>query len=111
VSIATDVKVATLEAVVKTLQVRLQALEQVRTPAPVAVPRNNVLRQAEGARLRGAIREILAAHPDYSAKHVLKALASMDLGRPALPSVRAVQWHIKALRNARPVLRSAHIPH
>jgi hypothetical protein len=110
VSIATDVKVATLEAAVRTLQVRLQALEQVRTPTPVAAPRNNVLRQVEGARLRGAIREILAAHPDYSAKHVLKALAAVDLGRQTLPSVRAVQWHIKALRNAPHVLRTAGIP-
>jgi hypothetical protein len=110
VSIAVDVKVATLETVVKALQVRVQALEHVRAPAPAAPPRNNALRRAEGAQLRAAIERILAANPDYSAKHVLKALAAVDLGRQTLPSVRAIQWHITALRNTPPVLRSAHIP-
>jgi hypothetical protein len=103
-------RVLGLEEQMRKLLERVQALEHVKAPSPGTIPRNNALRRAEGAQLRAAIERILAANPDYSAKHVLKALASMDLGRQALPSVRAVQWHIKALRNTRCALRSESIP-
>ena len=103
-SIATDVKVATLEGLVKALLTRVQALEHLRVPA--APPRNNAKRRADGEHLRAAVETILASHPDYTAKHVLKALAAIDLGRPSLPSVRTVQWHLTALRNTHDVLRT-----
>lgn len=93
---------------VEQLEKRVQLLEGTR--APVAACRNNAQRRAEGAHLRAAIEEILAAHPDYTAKHVLRALAAIDLGRQELPSVRTVQWHITALRNTSPALRTTNIP-
>jgi hypothetical protein len=103
-----DMKVLGLEEQVRKLLERVKVLEQ---PQATGVPRrNNALRRAEGAQLRAAIEQILSTHPEYSAKHVLKALASIDLGRQTPPSVRAVQWHIKALRNAPHVLRTAAIP-
>jgi|SRR5450759_4591679 len=105
-----DMKVLGLEEQMRKLLERVRALEHVKAPSPGTLPRNNALRRAEGAQLRAAIERVLATHPDYSAKHVLKALAAVDLGRQTLPSVRAIQWHITALRNTPPVLRSAHIP-
>ena len=105
-SIATDFKVAALEASVKSLLARVHALEHPQVPAP-ATPRNNAKRRADGTHLRAAIEVILASHPEYTAKHVLKALASIDLGRQALPSVRTIQWHLTALRNTSAALRTA----
>jgi hypothetical protein len=105
-----DMKVLGLEEQMRKLLERVQGLERAQAPAPAAPPRNNALRRAEGAKLRASIERILTTHPEYSAKHVLKALAAVDFGRQTLPSVRAVQWHITALRNTPPVLRSAHIP-
>jgi len=61
---------------------------------------------ARGRRLRTAIEEILTTHPHYSAKHVLKALSSIDLGRQTPPSVRTVQYHVKVLRNMGDTLRT-----
>lgn len=81
---------------------RVEALEQMLA-ASRGEPRRrrkNFERQTEGDRLRAAVERILAAHPDYSAKHVLRELSPVDLGRQTLPSVRTVQWHISHIRKA-----------
>lgn len=100
-----------LAAMVENLAKRVATLEQMLATAR-AEPRrgrSNADRQADGNRLRAAIEGILSAHPEYTAKHVLRALSSADLGRQSLPSVRAVQWHVKALRNTPCALRSPQI--
>jgi hypothetical protein len=94
-----------LWAKVEQMEKRIQALENASAPSPSGPPRNNAARQAEGGRLRIAIEGILAAHPNYTAKYVLKALAAIDLGRQSLPSVRTVQWHLKTLRNTTRIAR------
>jgi hypothetical protein len=110
-SIAAEMKLVVLEGIIMALQARVLDLENARTPATGSLARrNNALRRAEGAQLRAEIERILAAHPDFSAKHVLKALASVDLGRQTPPSVRVVQWHIQAVRNTRAALRSGCVP-
>ncbi len=97
---------------VEDLAKRVATLEQMLATSrkDPAFRRNNAARRVEGDKLRAAIEGILAAHPDYSAKHVLKALAAVDLGRQALPSVRTVQWHIKALRKTSRIARAEGSP-
>lgn len=93
---------------VEDLAKRVEALEQTRAPSR-AEPRrgrNNADRQAEGDRLRAAIDGILGAHPEYTAKQVLREILAVDLGRQELPSVRTVQWHIRHIRNAQSALRA-----
>jgi hypothetical protein len=107
-SIVTDTKVATLEGMMKSLHERVLALEASRSPlSGSCAGHNNAARRAEGGRLRAAIDGILAAHPEYTAKQVLRKISAVDLGRQELPSVRAVQWHIKQIRNAQSALRAA----
>jgi hypothetical protein len=93
---------------VEDLAKRVATLEQLLATSRKDPPRrpNNAARRVEGDKLRAAIEGILTAHPGYSAKHVLKALATVDLGRQALPSVRTVQWHLKALRNTSRIARA-----
>jgi hypothetical protein len=82
---------------VKELERRVAAIEKLLTePKPLA--RRNMQRQATGARLRSAVEGVIATRPMATAKEVLKALSSMDLGRQALPSVRTIQWHLTVLR-------------
>jgi hypothetical protein len=77
---------------------RLAAIEQLLARPRSPLARCNMQRKAEGGRLRAAIEVIIAETPRATAKQVLKALASVDLGRGALPSVRTVQWHMTALK-------------
>jgi len=78
--------------------------------------RANAERQAQGARLRQLIRAIVESHtgPErLTAKRILRQLAAMDgatLGRE-LPSLRTVQWHLRAIRTQHVgVARSAEAP-
>lgn len=93
---------------VEDLAKRVAALEQMLTAskAPPRSRRNSAERRAEADWLRTTIEGILAAHPEYGPKHVLKALASIDLGRQALPSVRTIQWHLQSLRNSPRIARA-----
>jgi hypothetical protein len=82
---------------VEQLAKRVEALERAAGRA-APLRRLNAERKADGARLRKAIDRILATHPEFTAKHVLRALPLAELGRTEPPSVRALQWHIKAIR-------------
>jgi len=84
---------------VEQLEKRVESLEHARDRSRDPLHVRNAVRKAEGARLRKAIERILAAHPEFTAKHVLRSLSLSELGRTAMPSVRAVQWHINAVRN------------
>ncbi len=98
-------RLAELERIVREQHERIAALEwrppgetAPRCPAPLK--RRNAQVQAGSARLREAIRAILAAHPDpgaLPAKAVLEALGRVDLGRRQLPALRTVQWHRRQL--------------
>jgi hypothetical protein len=58
------------------------------------------MRKAQGERLRGEIRRIVAAHggPEKLTACVVLDVLSKDVhGR--LPSLRTVQWHLSAIRN------------
>jgi hypothetical protein len=101
-SIALEAKVVQLEKLIEEHNKRIADLERARAVAARESLRSrNATRQAEGSRLRSAISAILTAHPEYAtAKHVLRALPLSDLGRSEPPSVRTVQWHIRAVRNA-----------
>ncbi|MGH9641223.1 MAG: hypothetical protein ACRD3Q_02230 [Terriglobales bacterium] len=91
-----------LWAKVEQLEKEIEALKRQIAPRPNQFQQRNAVRKDEGIRLRDAILQVLAAHPDqaHSAKHVLRALSAMDIGRSSLPSVRAVQWHLKAIKDA-----------
>jgi hypothetical protein len=86
-----------LEAKVAQLSKRVEALERAAGRAD-ALWRLNAERKAEGARLRKAIEQVLSSHPEFTAKHVLRVLPLSALGRSE-PSLRAVQWHMKAVRD------------
>jgi hypothetical protein len=89
-----------LESKVEQLLKRVEALERAQARALRGLSVQNSIRKAEGTRLRTAIGAIVKAHPEYTAKHVLRALPLSELGRSELPSVRAIQWHMQAVRNA-----------
>jgi hypothetical protein len=63
----------------------------------------------EVEKLYKAIAAILAAHSEYTAKHVMKVLSSSDFGRNDMPSVRTIQWHMKAVRNSTSATGSAYV--
>lgn len=69
--------------------------------------RANAERQVEGNRLRKAI-ETVWGHLDRpaTAKQILRELRVAEIGRAQLPSVRTVQWHLKAIRHNGSALRS-----
>jgi hypothetical protein len=93
---ALEERVAALEAV--QAAARVAAAEQ--TACAPALARSNAMRKAEGARLRGDIRRIVAAHagPEkLTACAVLDVLSKDAPGR--LPALRTVQWHLCAIRN------------
>lgn len=81
---------------------RMEALERrlaAGPPQPEPLAKRNASRQADGARLRQAIADILARHagrPPMSAKRVLRSLE--QAGISPLPSDRTVRWHMRALR-------------
>lgn len=78
------------------------ALECAKASNREHLHQRNAMRQADGARLQEAIRQILVNHPGpgrMSAKHVLRALEGVDIPRNEPPKLRTVQWHIRAIRN------------
>lgn len=91
----------------------LEARRSLGPRRPEPLERCNARRAAEGARLRKAIRDLLTAHPgprEMTGKQVRAALERR--GWAPLPSVRAVQWHLRALRGggdaARATRNTAH---
>lgn len=82
---------------------RVTALEErdkeVRHAEPLK--EHNASRQAEGERLREAVRELLERHPGPprgAAKRIYPHLLETEIGRTTQPSLRSVQWHITQTR-------------
>lgn len=97
-------RLADLERIVREQGERIVALE-VRAQGEIAsrqsapLKRRNAERVGAGARLREAIRAILAAHPgpaEMTGKHVRAALERQ--GFTPLPALRTVRLHLQRIR-------------
>jgi hypothetical protein len=98
-----------LEAMVRNLIGRLESIERYDLAKRVEMleravksssgPRLNksTARLEEAGRFHAAVAAIDAAHPTASAKEVARKLPPEFLNK----SVRAVQWHLTAVRNAK----------
>lgn len=111
ISIRELMRLQALEQLVAAQGARIEAIEQRLADAgaacngeqPEPLADHNATLQADGERLREAIRPILEADTGGrhgSAKRVLRVLLETKIGREQQPTLRCVQHHITQLRKA-----------